>query len=185
VTNSDSTSNRSKSCADTWHELLAWLDHWFQPEKIDAHDFGAPERELFGSLAASWAQAEMGAGKIAALESAANAFGRERVLALLEKVCADETRSHWARVVRDEDARSLDDLVRLLWKPLPALGFVIESERFANGIQLRCTRCPHYDLARRLGGGAADWLYHLVCALPTPTSERRSTRLSASGARRR
>jgi predicted ArsR family transcriptional regulator len=161
VTSPESTSEQAKYCAERWKELLDWLDSWFQPEKAETHDFDAGERELFNSLAPAWLAAEPGAAKIAALESASERFGRELVFALVEKLCADETRAHWAGLVREEGG-SLDDLVRLLWEPLPGLGFKFNSERLPNSIQFRCTRCPHHELATRMN--AADWLYAFVCA---------------------
>jgi predicted ArsR family transcriptional regulator len=163
VTSPDSTSEQAKSCAESWKELLDWLDFWFQPTKAEAHDFDADGRELFDSLAPAWLAAEPGGEKIAMLNAAAERFGRKRVLALLERICGDETRAHWAGLVREEGG-SLDDLMRLLWEPLPELGFEFTSQRRENGIQLRCTHCPQYELAVRMGGNAADWLLHLVCA---------------------
>ena len=163
MTNPDSTSEQEKSCAERWKELLDWLDFWFQPEKAEAHNFDAGKRELFNSLAPAWLVAEMGAAKTVALDAAAEHFGRERVLALLEKLCADDTRAHWTGLVREEGG-SLDDLVRLLWEPLPELGFEFTSERRPDGFQFCVTRCPNYELAVRMGGNAADWLLHLVCA---------------------
>ena len=159
MTSSDSASEQAKR----WSELLDWLDNWFQPEKTEAHNLGAGERELFGSLAPAWLEAKPGEEKIAVLDAAAERFGRERVLALLGRICADETRAHWAGLVREEGG-SFDDLVRLLWGPLPELGFEFSSERLPDGLQFCVTRCPHAELAVRMSGNAADWLLHLVCA---------------------
>jgi hypothetical protein len=52
--------------------------------------------------------------------------------------------------------------VRLLWEPLPELGFDFGSEPRPGGVQFCVTRCPQAELAARLN--AADWLYALVCA---------------------
>jgi len=163
VTSLDSIGEQPQSCAERWKQLLDWLDFWFQPEKAEAHGFDAAERELFDSLAPAWLAADPGEGKIAALDAAAKRFGREPVLALLERLCANETRAHWAGLVRTGGS-SLDDLLRLLWEPLPELGFELSSQRLDNGIQFCVTRCPHHELADHLGGNAADWLLHLVCA---------------------
>jgi len=163
VTNSDSTSKESMSCAERWKELNDWLDFWFQPEKAEAHDFDASELELFVSLAPAWLEAKTGAGKIAALDAAAEQFGRERVFALLARICGDETRTYWAGLVHEEGS-SLDDFMRLLWGPLPEIGFEFSREQLENGVQLCCTTCPQHQLAVDMGGSAADWLYHLVCA---------------------
>ncbi len=164
MTNPDSTSEQAKSCAERWVELLDWLDYWFQFEKAEAHDFDTGERELFGSLAPAWRAAEPGEGKIAVLEEAAARFGREPILGLIGKMCADETRSYWSELARGEGGGTLDDLVRLLWKPLPGVGFEFTSERRSSGLQFWVTSCPHRELASALGGNAADWLYALVCA---------------------
>jgi hypothetical protein len=161
LTNPDLTSKQAKSCAARWEKRLDWLEFWFQPEKASAHDFDADEHDLFDSLAPAWLAAAAGAGKIAALESASDEFGRERVLALIAKVCADETDRNWRELAREEGG-SLDDLVRLLWEPLPELGFELTYERRAGGLQFCVTRCPHAELAAELG--AADWLSALVCA---------------------
>jgi len=161
VNNPDSISEQAMSCAEQWTELLDWLDNWFQPEKAEAHDFDAGERELFDSLAPAWLEAKPGEGKIAVLDAGAERFGRERVRALLERICGDETRAHWDGLVRKEGS-SLEDLVRLLWKPLPELGFELTSERLDNGIQFCVTRCPHHELAARMD--ATEWHYQLVCA---------------------
>ena len=95
----------------------------------------ASERGLFDALAPAWLAAEAGAGKIAVLESASERFGRERVFALLGKMCANETRGYWSELARSEGG-SLDDLVRLLWTPLLERGFEFSSELRPNGIHL-------------------------------------------------
>jgi predicted ArsR family transcriptional regulator len=161
VTRDDSLSGQSRPAGERWQELLDWLDHWFQPEKAQTHDFDFGERELFDQLGPAWLEADMGRAKIDALEAASERFGRDRVMALIAKLCASETTSYWAEVARREGG-SLDDLVRLLWEPLRPLGFEFSSERTPDGIQFRCTHCPHAELARELG--ANDWLAALVCA---------------------
>jgi len=162
VTTPDSGEQVS-SCAERWTELNDWLDSWFQPEKAETHDFNADERGLFGSLAPAWLAAAAGADKIATLDAAAEQFGREQVLALLDRICGGETRAYWTGLVREEGS-SLDDFMRLLWGPLPELGFEFSQEQLDNGIQLRCTSCPHNQLAVDMGGSTADWLLHMVCA---------------------
>ncbi|HEY5159928.1 MAG TPA: L-2-amino-thiazoline-4-carboxylic acid hydrolase [Gaiellaceae bacterium] len=163
MANPDSMNDQANSCAEQWKKLLDWLDFWFQPEKAEAHDFASGERELFDSLVPAWLEAKPGEGKIAALDAAAERFGRERVHALLGKICGDETRAYWAGLVREEGS-SLEDLVRLLWEPLPELGFEFSSERRSDGLQFCVTHCPHAELAARLGGDSADWFLRTVCA---------------------
>ena len=151
------SSNQSDIVA-RWRNLLSWLDGWFEPEKVDRHGFDPADRELFEELSRAWSA---GDDKIAALEASAARHGRERVLALIGTLCADETSAHWA-LVTDREGGTLDVLYRVLWEPLPAEGFELEMERTPDTLRFRCTRCPHNDLAGDLG--ARDWLYAMVCS---------------------
>lgn len=165
MTNPDSTSDQAKSCAERWQEALGWLDYWFQPEKVEVHDFDDAERELWGVLAPAWLEAEPGAEKLAVLDAAAAGHGRDRVAALLDRICADETSAYWSSLTRDlDDGGTLDDLVRLLWEPLPEMGFEFSTEKIENGLRFRCTRCPNAELAAELGGSAAFWFSRTACA---------------------
>jgi predicted ArsR family transcriptional regulator len=153
--------DQPKTWVERWTEQLAWLDGWFQAEKAVLHDFSPEERGLFDSLAPAWLAAEAGAGKIDVLESASERFRRDRVLALIEKLCADETRAWWTELVAREGS-SIDDLMRLLWEPLSEQGFEFTVDREPGVVRIHCTHCPQYDLAAELG--ATEWLYALVCA---------------------
>ena len=154
--------------AQRWQQQLAWLDGWFGLEKADRHAFDPAERELFEALSRTWLAAE---DKIGALEATSARFGRDRVRAMIDRLCADETSAYWGQLAMSE-GRSLDDLVRLLWEPLPAQGFEFEMERVPDGLRIRCTRCPIADLADEVraggstGGGpdAHEWLYAMVCS---------------------
>ena len=128
--------------AQRWQQQLAWLDGWFGLEKADRHAFDPAERELFEALSRTWLAAE---DKIGALEATSARFGRDRVRAMIDRLCADETSAYWGQLAMSE-GRSLDDLVRLLWEPLPAQGFEFEMERVPDGLRIRCTRCPIADL---------------------------------------
>jgi predicted ArsR family transcriptional regulator len=141
-----------------WRGLLGWLDGWFEPEKAGAHGFDARDAQLFEEVSAAWRETD---DKIAALESVSARVGRERVRALVDRLCADETSAHWTGLASRE-GRSLDDLVRLLWEPLPALGFEFEMQRTTDSLRIHCTACPHNELAAAVGG--REWLYALVCS---------------------
>lgn len=151
------------NCAEKWNELLGWLDSsWFLPEKVEWHDFDAAERELFEALDEAWLAAEPGSGKIAALEAMGERFGRERVVALIARICRKETSEYWGQLARDEGG-TLDDLVRLLWSPLPDMGFEFTSKPLpGGGLEFCVTRCPQAELGRALG--APDWLYAMTCS---------------------
>jgi hypothetical protein len=156
MTETGHTSN--PDIAARWRSLLWWLDGWFEPDKVDRHGFDPAERALFEELSRAWRD---GDDKIAALEGCAARHGRERVLALVGTLCADETSAHWADVVAREGG-TLDVLYRVLWEPLPAEGFEFDVERTPDTLHFRCTRCPQNDLAADLD--ARDWLYAMVCS---------------------
>ncbi len=157
------------STAERWTELVGWLDYWFQPEKGEGwHDFDAAEQELFDALAPAWLAVGPGVPKVEVLESFAGRFGRERVHALLDKLCADESRAYWGDLAAKE-GQSLDDLVRLLWGELASLGFDYTSEREGNRLEFCVTRCPYSELAKELG--IEEWFRATVCAGDPYTAE--------------
>lgn len=127
--------------AQRWQQQLAWLDGWFGPEKADRHGFDPAERELFEALSHAWLTAE---DKIGALEATSARFGRDRVRAMIDRLCADETSAYWAQLAVSE-GRTLDDLVRLLWEPLPTQDF----ERTKTLMQGNDC-CDHAYLVERL-----------------------------------
>ena len=136
MTRFDSGSEQDFSCGVAWRKQLDWLDFWFQPEKTEMHDFNPSERELFDALAPAWLAAEAGAGKIEVLESTSERFGRQRVLALIGKICANETSAHWRELARREGG-SLDDLVRLEAENEDVFGADLRSD-----LDVRPVQCP-------------------------------------------
>jgi hypothetical protein len=161
VTDSDSLSEQGKSVAEQWQELLGWLDDWFRAEKVSEHDFDVGEKKLFSELSPGWLAAAPGGEKIAVLEAASDRFGRERVFALIGRLCATETTAWWKHLATTE-GDSPDTFIRLLWDPLPEMGFEFTKEQIGERLCFRCTRCPQVELAEKLN--ARDWLYAMVCA---------------------
>lgn len=122
----------------TEHEILSqFAEQWGRTDTV----------ELFGQLSAEY-------GRLAA-ETV------ERLLAI--RIAED-----WAAIGGQaaRPGQELDDFVRLLWDPLPTLGFEYAKERSTSDgepvIAFEVTRCPLQELAERTG--TADWMYHLACA---------------------
>jgi len=65
-------------------------------------------------------------------------------------------------IAQREKSCTIDDLIRILWEPLKARGFEFSIEQKGKGIQFRCTKCAHHDLAREING--TDWMFYLKCA---------------------
>ncbi|RLD07223.1 MAG: hypothetical protein DRI65_05120 [Chloroflexota bacterium] len=69
--------------------------------------------------------------------------------------------SQWSEIARAEESHSVADLIRLLWEPLKTRGFEFTVEQKEDGIQVYCTKCALYDLAREING--TDWMFYLNC----------------------
>lgn len=149
---------------ERWHEQLGWVDGWFDPDAVSRHDFDPEEREAFVALVTAW---RADPDKISALESSAERFGERVVTSVVRKLCADETASYW-RELASREGRTLDDLLRLLWGPLPQQGFDFTFEKRTDGVQAHVVRCPMASLAADLEAGgyprARTWLYEIVCS---------------------
>lgn len=99
--------------------------------------------------------------KVALLAALRNRFGNG-VVTVLGEVIAERAQRYGSMIARREGVSSIEDLLRLLWEPERANGLEYTVERGPDGVQILCTRCPVYDLAREID--AQEWMYHLVCA---------------------
>ena len=148
----------------SWRELAGWLDAWFEPDQAGHAGLDDRESEVFGWLSREWRSSE---DKLGALEAASELFGRQRVIGVVRRLCAWNVTQPWRERCAKERL-SLDDLLRLVWGSLPELGFEFTMVRDARSAQMRCTRCPHVDLAVQLEvagyAHAREWLYELICS---------------------
>jgi hypothetical protein len=85
----------------------------------------------------------------------------EDVEKVLKSLVAKDEHSHWAAIAKTKKSRTLDDFFRLLWDPLPLMGFECTGKKQGDMIQGIVTRCPVYELSRHIGG--EKWLYILAC----------------------
>jgi predicted ArsR family transcriptional regulator len=95
------------------------------------------------------------------LEEIKNRFGLT-VYKIIEEVQGRHLQKKWAAIAKKEGKNQIDDLIRLLWEPLRADGLEYEVRETAQGIQIRCTKCPAYNIARECG--TTIWGYHLICS---------------------
>ena len=149
---------------ERWRELLGWVDGWFDPDAAAGHDFTPDEREAFVALSTAW---QANPDKLAALEAMSERFGRDVVTSVVRTLCADDTAAYWKDLAARE-GRRLDDLLRLLWGPLPSQGFDFTFEKRADGVQTHVVRCPMAGFAADLEAtgyaSARTWLYEIVCS---------------------
>ena len=57
----------------------------------------------------------------------------------------------WKQIGEKSDDRSIEALIQYLWEPLRQEGFEYESIETDTGVQMKCTRCGLYDLAKHYG----------------------------------
>jgi predicted ArsR family transcriptional regulator len=99
--------------------------------------------------------------KVALLQALKDRFGPE-VVAVVDQVIAERAGRFGRMIAEREGGRSIADFLRLFWEPEQARGLVYTVEEQAGGVQITCTRCPMFDLAREING--TEWMAHLVCA---------------------
>jgi len=71
------------------------------------------------------------------------------------RVCVDAQgkgiRANWRKIAEDTGDDSIEALIKRQWEPLRTKGYEYTAEETADGIQFICTKCPAYDVAKRLG----------------------------------
>jgi predicted ArsR family transcriptional regulator len=87
-------------------------------------------------------------------------FGPE-VYEVVEEMVAERTLNQWSQIAKGEKSHTAADIIRLLWEPLKTRGFEFTVEYKEDGIQVYCTKCALYDLAREING--TDWMFYLNC----------------------
>jgi len=100
--------------------------------------------------------------KIDLLNALKDKFG-EDVIEIIEKVECEKAQLEWQHIASQTEDNSIEALIRLFWEPLRAKGFEYTSEIQTNGIQMRCTKCPAFELAKEIN--ATEWLYHHTCSV--------------------
>lgn len=143
---------------DPIEQNLPWLTPWFTTPNRNLLDLTANEDRVLREISAGWDSMP----KIALFDSLGERIGNEIVSRVIDKVVAGHIRAEWAELGAGQPERGIDNLIRLVWDPLPAAGFDLRVERRPEGTQIHCTHCPHADLGRQING--SYWLYHLVCS---------------------
>jgi hypothetical protein len=148
--------DQKKALYAQFHQNATWLDDVFNTTMAATFPFNTPTQHvIFEALVANWQD-----DFIATLNELQQQYGAE-VAAVLELVLGTNTRTGWAEIGRQQASRTITDFYRLLWEPLPALGFEFTSTSTVADLQMHCTQCPWVALGEALEG--RNWLYHLIC----------------------
>lgn len=137
---------------------LPWLTPWFTNPKQSNLSLNEEGSKILNEISSCWAYTE----KVALFDSLGARFRREMVGEVIDEVVKSHIMPEWAEIGQNQSSKTVDDLVRLLWEPLPSAGFNVSIKKKGEAIQIRCTRCPHAELASQIN--AAEWMFHLVCS---------------------
>ena len=81
-------------------------------------------------------------------------FGKEALQVYL-KATGEKKRAQWKKIAEDIGDDSIEALIVQCWGPsleeARKYGFEYTKEEAADGIQIRCTKCPIYETAERNG----------------------------------
>ena len=99
--------------------------------------------------------------KAALLNVLKERFGSD-VINVVARMVAERAQKEWAEISLKSQNNTIDDLIQLLWEPLRASGYEFTIDHRHDGVQVRCSVCPIYNMARELG--IVEWGYHFHCA---------------------
>jgi len=76
------------------------------------------------------------------------------------KVIADSTRQAWAEIAEDHGDTSIEGILDTLWKSFEQAGGEFTIERFDEGVQIHCTKCPMADTYKEIGKQDHGVIFH-------------------------
>ncbi len=141
--------------AEAFRRTYPWLTDWFQRPNATLFD-DAAGRSIAEELGRRWGAEH----PLAVLDELRGRFG-PTVAEVVRAIVHENARRDWAEIGKGRPGRTIDDLLQLLWEPLRGAGFEFTIEKRSDGVQFRCTSCPHVAAARAAGG--ADWMGLLLC----------------------
>jgi len=87
-------------------------------------------------------------------------YGRE-VYQVLVKANSKRILQLWSKKAEEVGDNSIEALIKHLWEPLPAKGYEYTMEKTESGFQMRCTKCPAVDAAKR--HGITEQMFYMCC----------------------
>ncbi len=95
-------------------------------------------------------------------------FGEE-VFDVVAKNNGEMAYKQWQEIAKNCESNSIDDLIKQLWEPLQKEGFEYEVEKTNGGVQMTCTRCGIYEMAKHLG--ITEEAFYMFCAVDSYITE--------------
>ena len=87
-------------------------------------------------------------------------FGDE-VYQIVSKQNGEKALVEWKSIAEKIGTNSIEDLIKCLWEPLKNEGWDYEINETEKGIQMKCTRCGLYDLAKYCG--ITEEAFYMFC----------------------
>ncbi|MBN1797346.1 MAG: L-2-amino-thiazoline-4-carboxylic acid hydrolase [Spirochaetales bacterium] len=142
-------------------EQIGWLDGIFTHPRNSNLFTNALHTLIQKELSNRWVHEN----RLELLHDLAKKYGEGEMLAVIDKIIYENCKYDWEQVGR-EKGNSLNNFIKILWKPLKDIGFEYSIEKKGNKTVFCVTKCPLYDLAKKLG--AEKWMYHLLCLTDEP-----------------
>ncbi len=76
------------------------------------------------------------------------------------KIIADFTRESWAGIAEDHGDTSIQGILDTLWNSFKNAGGEFTVERFEDGVQIYCTKCPMADTYKEIGKQGHGLIFH-------------------------
>jgi predicted ArsR family transcriptional regulator len=158
---------------DTLLPFIDWIGELVEQPFPDEFAPGTEEHEILSALRDGWGTTDT-APLLTGLTARFGERAREVVGRFLE-VCQ---RRDWAELGEREAHldTEIDDFIRVLWGPLPDLGFEFTSTGDRAERRFSVTRCPVAEAARATG--MENWMYTLACATDFYTTPAFSPRIA-------
>jgi predicted ArsR family transcriptional regulator len=142
-------------------EKAGWLDGIFTNPRNPGLFTDKTRAAIQKELADRWPHEN----RLALLKDTAAKYGEEPMLAVIDKIIWENGKEDW-RQVGAEKGNSFENFMKILWEPLKDVGFEYSLEKQGNRTRFKVTKCPLFDLAKKLG--AEKWMYHLLCLTDEP-----------------
>jgi hypothetical protein len=140
----------------------AFQEKWFKKQnKNILHLKDSEQEDIFDRLTElNWKKPWKEPNIIKQLDKLYEKFG-ENVIKVIEIVSAENCRREWASIASRVKVHTIEKLIKLLWEPSIERGCKYMMKVYEDGIQVICTYCPYYELAKKING--EKWIYSLWC----------------------
>jgi len=106
-----------------------------------------------------WEMVDCGMAKVLKMMKS---FYGEEAYHVYVKANSERILKQWRKKAEDVGDNSIESLIKHLWEGLPTQGYEYTMEKTESGYQMRCTKCPAFEAAKR--HGITEQMYYMCCA---------------------